>query len=117
MELNEKLARWAGIKVLGIVPDGTPEGSYWGEMDLTGFAVYPGESDASKLCDFTSSLDACFKWLVPKLREYGIMMAILDDFTWLFNIYNEKSIHDGVGETPALALCKAIEQLIDEETP
>lgn len=69
MDINEKLAGQAGIKVLGILPAGEPEGSLWPEIDMTGFALYPGETVARRLCDFPSALNACFKWLEPPLWE------------------------------------------------
>ena len=126
-ELNEKLAGQAGIKVLGKSPAGEPEGSLWGEIDMTGFALYPGETVARRLCDFPSDLNACFKWLVPKLKEKSSDVCIYfaiseDDTVWTCEIeisrYKGESraaIEETVAETPALALCVAIEQLIDKE--
>ena len=56
---------------------------------------------------FTQSLDACFKWLVPKVVDEGYLFlsALFDD--WLDELEEEKE--------PALALCLAIEKLIDGE--
>ncbi len=83
--------------------------------------------------DYTSEdigLSACFKWLVPKLKPYGLLgicfhNSVIDkvltpDEVWGFecHIKLEKYIlgrFDGQAETPALALCLAIEKLIDGE--
>lgn len=95
MEINEELARWAGIKPFPIYPTGYD---------------YP---------DFTSSLDACFEWLVPKLDNYEInnWSMKIKGKGWHRAYAGIKSGNFKVAdaETPALALCRAIEQLIKEE--
>lgn len=97
-ELNKKLAEWAGFKEKG-----------------TGY-VWP-DRRFDKVPDFTESLDACFRWLVPKLHQVTIIqefnseayadVVIQPEYEYLH--YKEWA------ETPALALCLAIEQLIDKE--
>lgn len=111
--LNEKLAKFAGLDF--VKHDITGEGFiYRGEV---GNAIFP-----NLYCDyFTRSLDACFKWLVPKAYEKlsafaGIYFLPLNNATrWHVHI-------DGVHEkwsqqegAPALAFCLAIEKLIDAE--
>ena len=114
-ELNEKLAEWAGFEKKLAFESGKHK-FYW--------YVSPGGEEAD--VQFTTSLDACFKWLVPKEIDYE-----KDDYqieiTWVtfcknwcevtYNwAYGEFGDHDRIhveSETPALALCKAIEQLID----
>ena len=110
-KLNEKLAEWVGFKEAGFG---------WfnklGEPDPNTLIqkVYRGTLNRS--LNFTDSLDACVKWLVPKLKMYEL------------NSYNNDGLHsawvslseDGGWEaseceTPALALCLAVEKLIDEE--
>lgn len=124
MELNEKLARFAGFTALCDREDGHAYIVMWECPD--------GDFYRDELPDFTSSLDACFKWLVPKLEEWCV--ATHDD--WVDSTDEEKAMNldqhfeanvgtfintkwivgDAHAETPALALCKAIEQLIDKET-
>jgi hypothetical protein len=107
-ELNKKLAEWAGFQLsqgatsnhpYTIAPDGTVLG-----------IAHPAP------LNFTSSLDACFKWLVPKLWDSGVIsLRIAQDKEgkyWAFIL----PVCEVEGETPALALCKAIEQLIDGES-
>jgi len=72
----------------------------------------------------TNSLDACFKWLVPKLHAYVLQSfstghhlhhaSVALPYT---NIQDIQTFQANVERTenPALALCKAIEKLIDEE--
>lgn len=68
----------------------------------------------------TGSLDACFKWLVPKLpNNLGISIGKDGDRPY-FYCRIEGAYFDSIrlvktAETPALALCKAIEKLIDNE--
>ena len=108
-ELNKKLAEWAGLIV--ILPDeGATDG--WDMREDTHLGYH-----SIGWIDFTQSLDACFKWLVPKyLAEvsqlpmgFSSIMAIHAHLfaEWL-KIMNEKI-------EPALALCLAIEKLVDSE--
>jgi len=105
-ELREKLAKWAGFKYGFRYGWDSPDGSWCRVLPY-----------------FDESLDACFKWLVPKLTgflyQYTITINNIRD-GWACQLYGHtdnpyipKRI-DETGETPALALCKAIEKLIDE---
>lgn len=123
-ELNEKLAEWAGfveadIKKRYYFTTGGERVPKW---------YQPSKEYSDKLPNFTQSLDACFKWLVPKLRNNENYIDInLRDFApemgdpYLFTIrmitnYPTIKAWQGGAETPALALCKAIEKFIDAET-
>lgn len=100
-KLNRKLAGWRGFAVGG----GT-----------THYYVDP-EGKPCDLPNFVGSLDACFKWLVPKLpppdilfyRKFGKWEASLE-------FYQDPWESIESAETPAHALCLAIEKLIDSET-
>jgi len=103
-ELNKKLAEWAGFKWDG-------RGWHYPRVGEKAHVVY-----CPDLPNFTQSLDACFEWLVPKLK-YVIIS------NWNKKKRPTVSVFDGEGtcfmesaETPALALCLAIEKLIDSET-
>ncbi len=107
MELNKKLAEWAGFKQ---VP------RYGGtDMSLTLWRAPDGNHDYTPP-DFTQSLDACFKWLMPKSveclrhsRNWDEKGAIHHIFrSWLREYWKGKGVH-----SLALALCLAIEKLID----
>ena len=85
-ELNKKLAEWAGLH-----PRERSDGHTIERIDQP---------------NFTQSLDACFKWLVPEahnklgdIKFYNLMAHWIRD-----TIY---------GKEPALILCLAIEKLID----
>lgn len=109
-ELNKKLAEWAAIEVLHFNDDKHRHYRFGGEYDIW----HEDEPD------FLHSLDACFKWLVPKLKEMGLTITLYFGIESIFaNIgYPDTDIRESIflGEagTPALALCKAIEKLIDE---
>lgn len=100
-ELNEELAKWAGVKPFPIYPTGYD---------------YP---------DFTESLDDCFEYLVPKIiNDSRYRKARIEIRTWYApaieeyqskaTIYSYGRGIDKSANTPALALCKAIERLIEE---
>jgi len=101
-ELNEKLAKWAGFeKVEYLNTSGEVCGRHWTLPDKSnGYPTLP---------NLPKSLDACFKWLVPKvLTEIGRCETVV-----LVN----NAVCDAVennGEI-ALALCLAIERLVDKE--
>ena len=93
-ELNKKLAEWRGFSVENI-----------------SHGVYP---------NFTQSLNACEKWLFPKLYEQGYYYNLLQ---WNEGqhkaIINKRTAEwvvtasDAVAETPALTFCLAVEKIID----
>ena len=119
-ELNEKLLEFAGFKVLGIVP----EGSYWGEMDLTGFAVYPGEFRAKKMPFLPRDLNACLRWLEPELKARNWFIVLKNHIFWhpnkatgfLATVFSEIGSYDAWDEDSlSTAFCKAAGQYIDKE--
>jgi len=107
--LNEKLAKWASVKYC----------RYWS---------HPGHDD--RLCDgpipnFTQSLDACFKYLMPKLIKEKAWNTELRNSPYYpnqFQVVIDNSLnphlkrYQAQSENQALALCLAIGQLVDKET-
>lgn len=110
--LNKKLAEWAGFVRI---------------IDFPNKAAIGHPSQKSGLyveLNFTESLDACFKWLVPKLVDGCTTADITFEFVegdqWgcelEINHYHgmhRAAIENAEAETPSLALCLAIEKLID----
>lgn len=128
-ELNRKLLQFAGFSKGERIISGD-----WDESWPESYIIAPDGIEVVQHPNFTSSLDACFKWLVPKLREWGLLdlsltfsyiklappMGIDDEdlLGYQCRLHLEKLLLDPIhteAETPALALCKAIEQLIDEQ--
>ena len=108
-ELNEKLARWAGFEKGDWVVEGE-----W-PVTVRGFWRGPDGSVKCGVPDFTTSLDACFKWLVPQLSSYEIATAD-GQFKGHCAVVFRRPASDMVeadGDTPALALCKAIEKMME----
>ena len=112
MELNQKLAEWRW-------PDGYRQGLY----PQTGQVLW-GNNQESHWVDFPHSLDVCLEWLVPKLSQNGYFITSMSqDYPYWFciieggndEIYANADSGVSKDETPALALCKAIEKLIDRE--
>jgi len=104
-ELNEKLAKWAGFKPPH--PNcGNPRHMMEPETEpYAGCVLIP---------NFTNSLDAIFKWLVPKTQGCSLYYYKSDN-KWRAGVgYNrEGGGEEYYDEDPALALCRAIEKLID----
>lgn len=135
--LKEKLARWRGFKKFGwknwelwLKPDEKPPE----KLSISG--LFP---NSYALPNFPEDETACFKWLVPKLLdEYNIeSYSFKQGDNWYYsetNIWRKgntkhsfevlqdehiaKHFEQGasLSEITALALCLAIEKLIDEET-
>jgi hypothetical protein len=111
--INKKLAEWAGFRY---DEDGEFVNGMW--ANLSGWSR-PGEKVRfPEVPEFTDSLDLCFQYLVPKLVDYYLDMLSLDGTiqhhaavlsTWA------SVLHTASATSPALALCKAIEQLIEAE--
>jgi hypothetical protein len=121
-KLNEKMLSFAGF--LRIIPakiDNASEPPIYYNVEY-----YIEYEDGVSLTtsnppNFPESLDACFKWLVPKLYrdnyyydllqwDNGRHKAIISKATVEWAV----TASDTIAETPALALCRAIEKLIDE---
>ncbi|GAI69687.1 unnamed protein product [marine sediment metagenome] len=102
-ELNKKIAVWLGWEFAsnGKKYRLSPEASGWGRIDL--------------LPKFTESLDACFKYIVPKLESYMIKQNIWGTEHHCWIMFGGKPATSSE-ETPALAFCKAVEKLIDDIT-
>ena len=93
--LAKKIAEWLGFKF-----------DYW---------IYP-DSRKWRLPDFTTSLDACFEYIVPKLKL--MYLTIWEGFEVHLAIRTPNDrykVYIGKAETPALALCRAVEKLIQGE--
>lgn len=124
--LNKELAEWAGWhSEVASMGDGmrypillSPD-----EELVEGQAGYIPDHTPN----FTNSLDACFEWLVPKLTDLDInaRLVLTHQLDYSVSIFFSNPVDDdyptrGVGrgrdgESPALALCLAIEKLIDEK--
>lgn len=97
-ELNKKLAEWAGFCF----------------MDRRkGLLVFPDRTrrPINELPSFTESLDACFKWLVPKVKSMLDTKPTSTEY-YKFLLMWIGDIEDKLGHE-ALSLCLAIEKLID----
>ena len=95
--LNKELVKFAGWRNIRIVPAVFPKESFTIRGQFNGEDV---------MCwALTQSLDACFKWLIKPLKE---KLGEKEYFKFLtrWSLYME----DG---REALALCLAIEKLID----
>ena len=130
-DLNRKLAEWAGLEVhLEGTPTGKPE--MWVQLGI-------GYTNVGWI-DFTKSLDACFKWLIYPNRgglsnppsdkiinwsfsnQKPYVVTYKKPRVWLSyctlvnkdkNIWSEWQDSYAEDNSLALALCKAIEKLIE----
>ncbi len=118
-ELNKKLAEWAGFKYQKpkLIRRALTSKGVAPVYKLEGWIKPDGKRSTTPFNppNFTQSLDACFKWLVPKLGVWSLS-------TWEYRIPHAHITDKETGKTanvgnksPALALCLAIEKLIDTE--
>ena len=116
-KLNEKLAKWAGFVRDDVTPCTLARGFKPSPM-----WIFPdGDFDAVPP-DFCNDLNACFKWLAPKLE--GVLLQYKPATRgWPAIVYAEATMLDPMhsawakaGENEmALALCLAIEKVIGME--
>lgn len=107
-ELNKKLAERARFRAITL--EGW-EGYYKAPVGVRVNWTYTKPR-------FTDSTDACFKWLVPTLgNKYAYSFWQADNGRWIIQIEKDREgeVAGAVADTPALAFCKAVEQLIDAE--
>ena len=107
-KLTRKLAEGAGFKLI----------PRFGGTDMSETVWrYPDGSCYEALPNFTKSLDACFKWLVPKILRLEYSVIITQDLGRAIGYIRPLQVgrqFDAVdNKNPALALCLAIEKLID----
>ena len=113
--MNKKLLEFAGFIEADI-----KKHHYWDWRERLAKWTEPGTGYHVKPPDFTTDLSLCFKWLVPKLYERDYFYELLQ-----WNAGQHKAIiskktagwativSDAVAGNPALALCSALEKLID----
>lgn len=106
-ELNKKLAEWAGWTI-------NKQTRYWQDPD--GFRHGSEEPP-----NFTHSPDVCFKWLVPKAQDEGIVIHLIcyehKGFgANCYDIVHNVRYDDVENDNSTLAICLAIEKFIDEQS-
>jgi hypothetical protein len=116
--LNEKLIKWLYPKAR------VRHGDFYSEFIPSGKPWRTHMIDAQEVPNFTTSLDACFKWLIPKLTRRCIDPEIIYDHdmdywqitlkNWTSNCSLDSPTTEckEADEIP-LNLCRAIETLID----
>ena len=115
--LNKKLAEWVGFIYRVDAPlEVIIGGNVW---------RYPEGKCHKHLPNFTESLDACFKWLVPKLYKMDGFRLLSYQYigfardvrlyrhSWGIHYESNSKTNYSADDEPALALCLAIEKLID----
>jgi len=109
--INKKLAEWAGFRY---DEDGEFVNGMW--ANLSGWSR-PGEKVRfPEVPEFTDSLDLCFQYLVPKLDQLTIEWdTALVSTAYVYGDAADRVFSWADATSPALALCKAIEQLIEAE--
>ena len=109
-DLNRKMAEWAGFKQLAL----GRSSFHWEHCQRVPNWMPPNTTDVwmstPYLPDFTHSLDACFMWLVPKVRGITTHSGYREIILSLVAPLGFFKEYDA-----PLALCKAIEELIEKE--
>jgi hypothetical protein len=109
-ELNLKLAKWVGLR----------EPHIQGELII--FSDTINNKECNNLCVdiFTESLDSCFYYLIKKLEEKDTDLRIefqgntVTLFGKMADTHKLSYTTIGSGSTKAMALCNAVESIIDE---
>ena len=105
--LNKKLAEWAEFKLI----------PRFGGTDMTETLWrYPDGDCRKEIPDFPNSLDDCFKHLVPKLESVGLWVTPKGFYRWEATFVDKGNYYNSYyveRKNPALALCRAIEKVID----
>ena len=113
--LKRKLAEWAGWKYKADSPYSRETSYGWQAPNDWLWQNSPP--------DLTNSLDACFKWIVPEncsvcfnhMKGNVVCLLTIPKGTGIYGSYVISSGKVSKGED-ALALCLAIEKLIDGES-
>ena len=120
-ELNEKLLRFAGFEREKVLK----HTSFPGDGYLWRWK-YPDGCYYVRTPNFTTNLNAIDKWLFPELLKRNFYIGIgAEKSGWECWIFEGEPIEGDpfqeyevkvLADTPVLAICKAIEQLIKEES-
>jgi len=87
-KLNKKLAEWAGFKL----EDTQFYESSWGTTKVETWRS-PNGSSCNPPLNFTESLDACFKWLVPKAIRLQGDTDLSSDNEAMYKLFGLSLIH------------------------
>ncbi len=110
-KLNRKLAEWVGFELKKVQCVGL---IYYEQEQECWY--YKGREYGFNIPLFTKSLDACDKWLMPKLTSFSLVMMGHNDPELVghyVSIRVHKTIYSAEAKSFALALCQAIEKLVD----
>ena len=116
-ELNRKLAEWAGF-TFETKGSGEKIGRLF-EMDVVDgceIVNYPdgGWDFVGDMPNFTDSLDACFEWLVPKFKRWEMGSNQDGEIFVTVCMAGQQFPSSATDKAPSLALCLAIEKLIEK---
>ena len=116
MELNQKLAEWAGFKML---TEPLWERTETHRRGTRVRYVYPDGRRMALLPPFTTSPNNCFKYLVPQSLEILAKEGYIPPIMKLFQLWYDELV-SLTGDSSnvrqvALALCLAISKLIEGE--
>jgi len=108
-DLNCKLAEWAGWTC--------ENGEFhrrWYPPGVKHLIINQYYENYRYLPDFLQSLDACLKWLIPKVDTYGL--CTVHGNKHLATVIKDAKMGSAVAESAPLALCLAVEKLINGVT-
>lgn len=111
-ELNEKIAKWCGFK---FSHKNKAKNFFTGAPGRFVKFWFYLNGEVSELPDFPNDIKACFEYIVPKLTSFRITYNPLYIDGYFAEIKETKN-YLATEETPALAFCRAVEKLIDEDT-
>jgi hypothetical protein len=114
-KLNKKIAKWCGWKYF-------PEE----DQDRRWLIPKPYNVWTWNCPNFTNSMDACVKWVIPKLHSKLFRLSLYTyinleplvqiDLAGLTLPEDSPICYRGFGETIPIAFCLVVEKLIDSES-
>ena len=99
-ELNKKIVKWLGWEFHS-------DGKHWRmKSDVLGWSVM------ANLLDFPNDIRACLDYIMPKLNRASIAYS-LGGYQAMVQLENGGKWETAENKNHALALCRAVEKLID----
>jgi len=117
-ELNKKITNWLGLcwHEFTVSDEVDPVISYCNKCGKPGYEYdleFRTWDPINQNIEFTGSPSACFKRIMPMLEDWKLEKDKEAIVAWVR--FNGK-LRNYRNKKPALALCKATEQVIDEES-
>ncbi len=107
----QKIAEFCGFKFI--------KRNEWPDLWILPNEIYPGGESLWDLPNFTESMDAILKWVVPKLGCANFKITydpVIYADQYQLTLGNDKSTTYTLNQSLPMAFCEALEKYIDAQT-